>query len=250
MYNEVDGTTPTSNRPLRGGKGNNWDGGVRVPCIAVWPGHIEKKSKSRELVTSTDFYPTILDLLEIPKKESQTFDGISIRPALEGKPMDKRYIFTYFPHATKVPDTFPNSAAIYENEWKLICLLHNAPNGDHEHWLFHLKNDIGEKNEVSKKYPNKVAELSSELDRFLAGTGAIYPTPNPNYDPNKASSPKPKKKYSATQFKRMDKNKEGFLNLKEFIGNPEGRNVPALKKQFSRRDTNADGKLTLAELNK
>ena len=247
MYSQVEGTTPTSNRPLRGGKGNNWDGGVRVPCIAVWPGHIEKKSKSEELITSTDFYPTILDLLGIPKDSAQTFDGISIRPALEGKPMEKRYIFTYFPHATKVPDTFPNSAAIYDDEWKLIRLLHNAPNGDHEQWLFHLKNDIGEKNEVSKKYPNKVAELSSELDRFLAGTGAIYPSPNPNYDPNKATSPKPKKTYSVVQFKKLDKNKDGFITLKEYIGNPEGRNVPALKKQFSRRDGNGDGKLSLIE---
>ncbi|MBT6851591.1 MAG: sulfatase-like hydrolase/transferase, partial [Opitutae bacterium] len=250
MYNEVDGTTPTSNRPLRGGKGNNWDGGVRVPCIAVWPGHIDKESKSEELITSTDFYPTILDLLGIPKDPDQTFDGLSIRPALEGKPMDKRYIFTYFPHTTKVPDTLPNSAAIYDDEWKLIRLLHNAPNGDHEHWLFHLKKDIGEKNELSKKHPKKVTELSGELDRFLAETGAVYPKPNPNYDPDKASTPKPKKTYSATQFKRMDKNKDGFLTLKEYIGNPKGRNLPALKKQFSRRDGNADGKLTLAELNK
>ena len=48
----------------------------------------------------------------------------------------------------------------------------------------------------------------------------------------------------------MDKNKDGFLSLKEYIGNPEGRNVPALKKQFGRRDGNGDGKLTLPELNK
>jgi len=250
MYSQVDGTTPTSNRPLRGGKGNNWDGGVRVPCIAVWPGHIEEGSKSEELVTSTDFYPTILDLLEIPKNESQTFDGLSIRPALEGKPMDNRRIFTYFPHTTKVPDTFPNSAAIYDNEWKLIRLLHNAPNGDHEHWLFHLKKDIGERNEVSKKYPKKVAELNKELDRFLAETGAIYPTPNPNYNPDHASAPKPKKTYSAAQFKKMDKNQNGFITLKEYIGNPVGRNVPAVKKQFERRDRNGDGKLTLVELNR
>ena len=62
--------------------------------------------------------------------------------------------------------------------------------------------------------------------------------------------PDPKKIYSAAQFKKMDKNKDDFLNLKEYIGNPEGRNVPALKKQFSRRDGNADGKLTFEELNK
>ena len=56
--------------------------------------------------------------------------------------------------------------------------------------------------------------------------------------------------YDKIEWQKMDKNKDGFLNLKEYIGNPEGRNVPALKKQFSRRDANADGKLTLAELNK
>jgi hypothetical protein len=48
----------------------------------------------------------------------------------------------------------------------------------------------------------------------------------------------------------MDKNQDGFITLKEFIGNPGGRNVPALKNQFSRRDGNGDAKLTLAELNK
>ena len=116
--------------------------------------------------------------------------------------------------------------------------------------MFHLKKDIGERNEVSKKYPKKVAELSKELDQFLAKTGAIYPTPNPNYNPDHASTPKPKKTYSAAQFKKMDKNQDGFIILKEFIGNPDGRNVPALKNQFSRRDGNGDAKLTLAELNK
>ena len=47
--------------------------------------------------------------------------------------------------------------------------------------------------------------------------------------------------------KKLDKNKDGFITLKEYIGNPEGRNVPALKKQFSRRDGNGDGKLSLIE---
>lgn len=181
MYSEVDGTVPTSNRPLRGGKGNNWDGGVRVPGIAVWPGHIEAGSKSNERITSTDFFPTILDLLDIERDPEQICDGVSIRPALEGGSIDRDYIFTYFPHSTKVPDTLPNSAAIYDDEWKLIRLLHNGKNGSHEHWLFHLKSDIGEQNEVAAANPEKVKELSAELDRFLADTGAVYPTPNPNY---------------------------------------------------------------------
>ncbi|MEC7543660.1 MAG: hypothetical protein VX479_08390, partial [Verrucomicrobiota bacterium] len=89
-----------------------------------------------------------------------------------------------------------------------------------------------------------------ELVRFLAETGAIYPTPNPNYNPDHASTPKPQKTYSAAQVKKMDKNQDGFITLKEYIGNPAGRNVPAVKKQFERRDGNGDGKLTLVELNR
>ena len=181
MYSNIEGTYPTSNRPLRGGKGNNWDGGVRVPGIVVWPGHIEAGSRSNERIVSTDFYPTILDLLGIAKKPGQHFDGLSIRPALEGSVLPSRYTFTYFPHSTKVPDTFPNSAAVYDEEWKLIRLLHGADDGQHEHWLFHLKSDIGERENVAAKNPEKVRELSVALDQFLRETGAVYPTPNPNY---------------------------------------------------------------------
>ena len=61
--------------------------------------------------------------------------------------------------------------------------------------------------------------------------------------------PNQKKTYSAAQFKKMDKNQDGFITLKEYIGNPEGRNVPILKKQFSRRDGNGDAKLSMMELN-
>jgi len=183
MYSEVDGTVPTSNRPLRGGKGNNWDGGVRVPAIAVWPGHIEAGSRSDERITSTDFYPTILDLLEIEKGEDQRFDGVSIRPALEGKAIDREHIFTYFPHETKVPDAFHNSAAIYDDEWKLLRLLHGAEDRSHEHRLYRLKPDIGERKNLAAEHPEKVAQLSAALDTFLIDTGAVYPTPNPAWEP-------------------------------------------------------------------
>ena len=78
----------------------------------------------------------------------------------------------------------------------------------------------------------------------------IYALQSFFYNPDHTSTPKPQKTYSAAQFKKMDKNQDGFITLKEYIGNPDGRNVPALKKQFSRRDGNGDAKLTLSELNK
>ncbi|MEO0413797.1 MAG: sulfatase-like hydrolase/transferase [Verrucomicrobiota bacterium] len=185
MYSDVEGTYPTSNRPLRGGKGNNWDGGVRVPGIAVWPGKIEPGSESHQRITSTDFFPTFLDLLDLEKPKDQIFDGISIAPALKGEKLDRDYTFTYFPHSTKVPDSFSNNVAVYDEEWKLIRLLHGGKDREHEHWLFHLKSDIGETTNVADQHPEKVKELSAALDDFLDRTGATYPTPNPNYVPPK-----------------------------------------------------------------
>ena len=184
MYNEVDGTTPTSNRPLRGGKANSWDGGTRVPAIVVWPGVTEGGSKSHDLITSTDFYPTFLEMTGLKPTEEQTFDGISIVPALKGATLDRDRIYTFFPHSTKVPDTLPPSAAVYEGDWKLFRFLHDGPGGAHRHALYHLGRDIGERNDLASSEPERVAAMSVALDKFLSDTKAVYPKANPDYDPS------------------------------------------------------------------
>jgi arylsulfatase A-like enzyme len=61
MYNEVDGTTPTSNAPLRGGKATMFEGGTRVPCVIVWPGITAAGSRSDAIIQSEDYYPTLLE---------------------------------------------------------------------------------------------------------------------------------------------------------------------------------------------
>ncbi|MDF2377935.1 MAG: sulfatase [Verrucomicrobiales bacterium] len=182
MYNEVDGTTPTSNRPLRGGKANNWDGGVRVPTVVVAPGITEPGSISDQFVISQDFYPTLLGLAGVDLPETE-LDGIDLRATFEGKPQDRERIFTFFPHSTKVPDTLPPSAAAYEGDWKLLRLLHHGENGVHEDFLFHLADDIGERNDLAAAKPDRAAAMAKALERFLADTGAVYPLANPNYDP-------------------------------------------------------------------
>lgn len=183
MYNEVDGTTPTSNRPLRGGKANNWDGGVRVPAVIVWPGVVEPGSRNDTLLTSTDFFPTLLEMTGMKPSAGQEFDGVSIVPALKGKSQERGPIFTFFPHSTKVPDTLPPSAAVYEENWKLLRLLHHGENGAHEDRLFDLSKDIGERNDIAAGHPERAHRMGQLLDRFLEDTGAVYPKPNPNYDP-------------------------------------------------------------------
>jgi hypothetical protein len=99
--------------------------------------------------------------------------------------------------------------------------------------------------------PEKVSELQALIDGFVKQTGALYPKPNPAYNPNaKPAIPKPKSvaRNPEVLFKRRDVNQDGFVTLKEYIGNPVNRNVPALTKQFNKRDANKDGRLTLGEM--
>lgn len=181
MYNEVDGTTPTANRPLRGGKGNNWDGGVRVPCVVIWPNEIEAGSRSDELITSTDFYPTLLEMTGLTSEID--FDGVSLVPALRGQQLQRDAIFTYFPHSTNVPDTLPPSVAIYRNQWKLIRLFNAGENGEDLHRLYHLDKDIGERKNAGPAQAEALKSMTARLDAFLADCNAVTPIMNPAWKP-------------------------------------------------------------------
>lgn len=233
---------PTNNAPLRDGKARIHEGGQRVPLMVRWPGRIKPGSTSNEIVAAIDLYPTLLDALKLAKPTGQVIDGESILPVLEGKGSVKRQAyFTWFPHLI-------GAVSVRQGEYKLIRRFEPHVKSPELVELYDLKKDIRERNNLATKMPGRVKQLQALIDGFVKETGALYPKPNPTYDPDWKPSPKRKGPAPDAFLKRQDKNKDGFLTLKEYIGNPEGRNVPALKKQFSRRDGNADGKLTLAEL--
>jgi arylsulfatase A-like enzyme len=85
MHSQVEGVAPTSNRPLRGGKATLFEGGTRVPCAVIWPGKVKPGSTSDALLSSTDFYPTLLEMLGLKAQPGQRFDGVSQVPALLGQ---------------------------------------------------------------------------------------------------------------------------------------------------------------------
>ena len=183
MYNEVDGTTATSNAPLRGGKATMYEGGVRGPAIVVQPESIEAGSQSDEVIQSSDFYPTLLELLSIDPQPRQHFDGVSIVPALRGQPLNRKAIFTYFPHAPGVPDWLPPSVSVHHGDWKLIRIFHGGQEGQHRYKLFDLRDDLGEQNNLANALPERVRELDASIEQFLVNTGAVRPLPNPAFDP-------------------------------------------------------------------
>ena len=184
MYNAVDGTTPTSNAPLRGGKASMFEGGVRVPAIVSWPGVTEAGVRSDAMIQSTDFYPTILNLLGLPPTPNHPLDGKDITPALRGETFDRGPIFTYFPHQPGVPDNLPPSVSVHRGDWKLIRLFYEGEKGAHAYHLYNLKDDLGETNNLSSDKPELVKELDALIETFLADTSAVVPKHNPNYNPN------------------------------------------------------------------
>ncbi|MEN8849121.1 MAG: sulfatase [Akkermansiaceae bacterium] len=185
MYNEIDGTSPTSNFPLRGGKATMFEGGVRVPMIVAWPGNIAADTRNDALVQSTDFFPTFLDLLPLKKEEGQEFDGVSIASALKGEPFFREAIFTYFPHDPPVPDWIPPSISVHHEHWKLVREFFQGEAGAHRYRLFNLKEDIGEKNNIATEHPELVEKLDLLITKFLSDTKTVQPVTNPNFDPAK-----------------------------------------------------------------
>jgi arylsulfatase A-like enzyme len=195
MYNVVDGTTPTSNRPLRGGKATVYEGGVRVPCIVRWPGLTPPGSRNDTIIQSSDFYPTFVQLLGLKTPPGQIFDGVSIANTFAGKPLAREAIFTYFPHSTKVPDTLPPAVTVTTDEWKLIRTFFQGEGGRHAYQLYNLKDDLGETRDLAAVQPDRVKALDALIERFLAETKAVTPKPNPAYDPKAKPAPElPKRK--------------------------------------------------------
>ncbi len=183
MYNEVDGTTPTSNTPLRGGKATMFEGGVRTPLTITWPGITKPGTRSDVLTTSEDFYPTLLDGLSLAIASGQKFDGISIVPALKGGELKRTSLFTYFPHAPAVPDWLPPSVSVIQKDWKLIRIFFGGENGSHRWKLYKISEDIGELNDLADKEPDRVEAMDSLIANFLAQTNAVTPVSNPSFNP-------------------------------------------------------------------
>lgn len=181
MYNEVDGTSPTSNLPLRGGKATVYEGGVRVPCVVSFPGVTAPATRSDAVVQSTDFYPTLLELTGVKPQDGQAFDGMSLVPALKGQAISHAPIFTYFPHDPPVPDWLPPSVAMHDGDWKLIRIFHGGEDGAHRWKLFNLREDIGEKNDLAAKEPERVKSMDEQIEKFLINTKAVVPVPNPDF---------------------------------------------------------------------
>lgn len=175
----------TNNAPLRGGKGNLFEGGTRVPTVIAWPGLTPPGSSSDALIQSADYYPTLLTQLGIGWPESHPVDGINFTPALRGESLTRpEGLITYFPTRVNVPDWLPPAIAIHHENWKLIRIFHDNPDQSHRYLLFNLDEDIGETTNLADRYPERVATLDRMVEDHLRESNAVIPEPNPNFNPD------------------------------------------------------------------
>jgi arylsulfatase A-like enzyme len=168
----------TSLLPLRGGKGRQWEGGIREPYYIRAPGISTPGATSKVPAIGMDFYPTMLELAGLPLMPEQHVDGVSLVPVLKGGAIPERDLFWHYPHYGNQGGE--PSSTIRSKDWKLI---HYYEDGRDE--LYNLTDDIGEQHDLAQAQPERVAELRRRLDRWLVETDAVIPQPDDRFDPAK-----------------------------------------------------------------
>jgi arylsulfatase A len=159
----------TSNAPLRGGKGQPFEGGIRVPQIALWQGHT-RAGVSHQAVNSIDLLPTIADATGVAVPASIKIDGLSLMGLLEAPAtatLARSALYWHYPHYRKKE---PPYSIIRKGRLKLIRRYEGRRFG-----LFDLEADIGEQNDLSNAMPERVTELDRELDAWLREIDAALP---------------------------------------------------------------------------
>ncbi|MEX2336765.1 MAG: sulfatase/phosphatase domain-containing protein, partial [Fulvivirga sp.] len=198
--------------PLRGFKGMYFEGGIRVPFIARWPGVIKPNAVNLTPVINVDIFPTFLEAAGAEIPEDKILDGESLMKLFKGKNnLNRQSIFWHFPGYLNKPN--PGSrdkqfrsrpvTTIRKGDWKLLLY--------HEEWvldggrtriadnnavaLYNLKEDISEKKNLANINPSKRDELLEDLLKKMEVTGAKFPDQkNPLYGSVKASDDKNNKK--------------------------------------------------------
>lgn len=174
----LDAAFSTSNLPLRGGKGWLYEGGLRVPLVIRWAGHVRPGGVCEVPVIGTDLYPTILELAGLKSRPEQHTAGVSLVPLLKGDgKLVREAIFWHFPHYSNHGMQSPGGA-VRAGDYKLIEYFENGTVQ-----LFNLRSDPGEQHDLAREQPETVIRLRDLLRRWRKQVHAPPMEPNPDYRP-------------------------------------------------------------------
>ena len=142
-----------SNGIWRGYKRDLYEGGIRVPMIVSWPGHVQSGTETDFMCSFWDLMPTFEEMLR-PKADLREMDGVSMLPLLENRKGQKEHEYLYFEF-----QELNGRQAVRKGSWKLV---HMNIRGDKPYYeLYNLAADPSEKHNVLSQYPEKVEELKN-----------------------------------------------------------------------------------------
>lgn len=172
IFTSDNGGTPRAvNRPLRGYKGSTWEGGMRVPTMAWWPGRIPAATATDAICGMFDILPTFAALAGVPVPSDRRIDGVNLWPHLAGVPgaAPAHEVFYYYRGL--------ELEAVRDVEWKLVLPSPTASPAAAAPQLFHLKTDIGETTDVASQHPHVVARLEKLVADMKNDLGVSGPAP-------------------------------------------------------------------------
>lgn len=156
-----------NNGPVRAGKGTMYEGGLRVPFLARWPGQIPPGSRSDWPAVTMDLYPTLLEAAGA--RAEQPVDGVSILATLRSQPQPRVQRDLFFTRREGGRAYFGKTIdAVIRGDWKL---LQNTPTGPLE--LYNLRDDPREERDLAAREKQRVAELATALQAHLQRAGAV-----------------------------------------------------------------------------
>jgi len=165
----------THNTPFRAGKGFLYEGGLRIPLIVRWPGHVPAGRVVGAPVVNTDWMPTLLEFAGAPVPMG--LDGGSLVSLLTGREEELPHpFFWHFPHYNNQGGQ--PSGAVRLGDWMLIEFYEN-----NRAELYHLGEDASEKTDLAAREPERVKDLRARLAKFRQSAGVQTNAPNPNFDP-------------------------------------------------------------------
>jgi len=188
----------TDNAPLRGGKGMLYEGGVRVPYIFRWPGHIPKGTTCGVPIISVDLYPTLLEIAGAARPEKYPLDGESYVKLLTGGgkgTLSRDAIFWHFPgYLGAGADAWRTTpaGAIRSGDWRLQEYFED---GHLE--LYNLRDDLSQTNNLAAKLPDRANELHARLVGWRKDLNAPMPTKNTEVGQADSGGKKKKKRSRA-----------------------------------------------------
>ena len=185
----------SSSSPLKGKKGNHWEGGMRVPFIAAW---VTPNAKNRnqqllpiaqaaiqdQMGSILDIFPTLNQLVDLNPPKDHIIDGVDLHDQLSGKKNPKRdeHFLNHFPHAH-------NSSyftSLVDGDWKIV--YHYQPEDEPWYDLFNLKNDPFESKNLADSHVEQLRRMMSLLKKEIKNKNALYP--EKNHQPLKLEMPK------------------------------------------------------------